>query len=797
MRGAGAVANRAIHLRHSAKRSQSSNHVRFGKVRLDSGTASLTIGQLFHDRAVLAPLLQRLRRLSPIKKVTAIGFAVIILLLALTTIMAARRHNAELTDAARELRTLDLLLAEETSRSFQNVSLVLGSIADEIGNDGVTTSEAFNRRESTLAVHEALKTRADGIPQLDAITIVNADGKLINFSRSWPVPDVQLNDRDYFGYLRDHPLESTYLSEPVLNRSNGTPTLYLVRRLNGPDGTLIGLVLGAIEISYFERLYISLHLDPGNLIALWREDGVLLARFPPAKLGQRMPPSEITPEVATWHGVPDVSEKLWTIDNGVPEARIVASQRVDGFPLRINIARSKSLILGDWRREVLVTFGFVLIAILCIGALIWAIVRRFHAYEEVATAAKERERAILARQNAEEALRQSQKMEAVGQLTGGVAHDFNNMLTVIQSSVELMRRDEVSDQRRRRYVEAIADAAERAAKLTAQLLAFSRRQALQPEVFDAAENVASISQMLDRLTGSHIHFETKIPDGPCLVNADPNQFDTAIVNMAVNARDAMPDGGRLTITVKATDHVPGTRAKPSHAGAFVAVSISDTGGGIAPETVDRVFEPFFTTKKVGQGTGLGLSQVIGFAQQSGGEVSVVSAIGQGSTFTLHLPQAADDRRVVREAKDLEVVPDGRGARVLVVDDDPQVGRLATHMLKELKYFATLVGSAEEALALLGEDPDGFKVVFSDVVMPGMDGLALTRTIRDRFPGLPVLLTTGFSAALADSSAGAFPVLQKPYAINELARALHRVITAGAQRVTPASRDDPAGSQRVA
>ncbi|MCW6506776.1 hybrid sensor histidine kinase/response regulator [Lichenifustis flavocetrariae] len=735
--------------------------------------------------------------MSPIRKVTAIGFGVIVLLVLLTTLLAARRYNAELTDAARELRTLDLLLAEETSRSFQNVDLVLGSIADEIQNDGITTPEGFNKRESTFTVHEALQTRAAGIPQLDAITIIDTEGKLINFSRYWPVPDVQLNDRDYFKYLRDHPLEPTYLSEPVINRGSGTPTLYLARRLNGPDGTLIGLVLGAIQISYFEHLYTSLHLDPGNLIALWRRDGVLMARFPPAKLGQRQPPAEITPAVPTWHGVPDVSEKLWTIDNGVPEARIAASQPVNGFPLRINIARSKSLILSDWRREVLVTFGFVLIAILCIGALIWAIVRRFHAYEEVATAAAERERAILARQNAEAALRQSQKMEAVGQLTGGVAHDFNNMLTVIQSSVELMRRDDISEQRRRRYVDAIADAAERAAKLTAQLLAFSRRQALQPEIFDVAENVSCISQMLDRLTGPHIHFETQILNEPCLVNADPNQFDTAIVNMAVNARDAMSDGGRLTITVKTSDHVLDIRAKSRREGAFVSVSVSDTGGGIAPEMLDRVFEPFFTTKKVGQGTGLGLSQVIGFAQQSGGEVSAVSTLGQGSTFTLHLPQAADDRKIVREARDLEAVPDGRGVRVLVVDDDPQVGRLATHMLKELKYFTTLVGNAEEALALLDEDPDGFKVVFSDVVMPGMDGLALTRAIRERFPGLPVLLTTGFSAALADPSAGDFPVLQKPYAIKDLARALHRVIMAETPRPPPAPSNETANRQRVA
>ncbi len=240
-------------------------------------------------------------------------------------------------------------------------------------------------------------------------------------------------------------------------------------------------------------------------------------------------------------------------------------------------------------------------------------------------------------QDAQDVLRQSQKLEVIGQLTGGVAHDFNNLLTVIKSSTDLLKRPDLAEARRGRYIEAISDTVDRAAKLTNQLLAFARRQTLQPKVFAACDSVRVLSEMLGTLTGSRIRVVTEVPENDCFVNADPNQFDTALVNMAVNARDAMEGEGQLTVRVRAVERMPPVRAHPAVDGPFVAVSISDTGIGMTPETLGRIFEPFFTTKAVGQGTGLGLSQVFGFAKQSQGEVVVESVVGQGTTFTLYLP----------------------------------------------------------------------------------------------------------------------------------------------------------------
>ena len=224
----------------------------------------------------------------------------------------------------------------------------------------------------------------------------------------------------------------------------------------------------------------------------------------------------------------------------------------------------------------------------------------------------------------EDALRQSQKLEAVGQLTGGVAHDFNNLLTVIKSSTDLLKRPDLPEERRARYVGAISDTVDRAAKLTGQLLAFARRQALKPEVFDVGHSVRMLGDMVGTLTGARIQVVTHLPDEPCFIDADPSQFDTALVNIAVNARDAMDGEGRITITVRPVDEMPAVRTHAAVMGPYIAVAITDTGSGIPADQIERIFEPFFTTKGVGQGTGLGLSQVFGFAKQSDGEVIVES-----------------------------------------------------------------------------------------------------------------------------------------------------------------------------
>ena len=400
------------------------------------------------------------------------------------------------------------------------------------------------------------------------------------------------------------------------------------------------------------------------------------------------------------------------------------------------------------------------------------IIGAFHYAKDIS----ERLRAEAELARTQDALRQSQKMEAVGQLTGGVAHDFNNLLTIIRSSIDFLRRPELPDDRKRRYLDAVSETVDRAAKLTSQLLAFARRSALKPEVFDLGERLRVVSEMLDAVTGARIQVVIENLDEPCFVKADISQFETALINLAVNARDAMGGEGTLSLRLRQTERLPSIRGHAEVRGSFAAISLGDTGTGIEVEQLTRIFEPFFTTKAVGKGTGLGLSQVFGFAKQSGGDVDVETKIGCGTTFTLYLPEVeALSRAQAKQTDPAEAAsPLGAGQCVLVVEDNLEVGRFATQILEDLGYKTTWAVNAEEALDRLGTDGAGYDAVFSDVVMPGMGGLALAQQVRLRFPGLPILLASGYSHILAQDGAEGFELIHKPYSAEQLGRILRQL-----------------------
>lgn len=377
---------------------------------------------------------------------------------------------------------------------------------------------------------------------------------------------------------------------------------------------------------------------------------------------------------------------------------------------------------------------------------------------------------------AEEHLRQSQRMEAVGQLTGGVAHDFNNLLTVIRGSVDLLRRPGITEERRTRYIDAIADTTDRAAKVTGQLLSFARRQTLTPEVFDVGQRLHGLREMIGTLVGSRIQFALDTPEEPRFILSDANQFDIAIVNIAANARDAMVDGGQLIIKVGTATEIPAILAQPAISGDFITVAIVDEGSGISTEDLNHIFEPFYTTKSVGQGTGLGLSQVFGFAKQSGGDIGVESTLGQGSIFTLFLPRAATTKQDASDAQVQRILTAPRGACVLAVEDNPEVSRFSRLMLAELGYSFVHVENADAALAELEKNPGRFSIVFSDVVMPGMTGLEMGQIIKERYPSLPIVLASGYSHVLAQDGNSGFPLLRKPYSMDQLGSALAEALS---------------------
>ncbi|MGE0313352.1 MAG: PAS domain S-box protein [Lautropia sp.] len=388
---------------------------------------------------------------------------------------------------------------------------------------------------------------------------------------------------------------------------------------------------------------------------------------------------------------------------------------------------------------------------------------------------------VAERTRTEAALRQSQKMEAVGQLTGGIAHDFNNMLAVILNSLELLdRRFIAGDERARRYVDAAKGSVRRAAQLTQRLLAFSRQQPLKPQSVTANRLVSGMSELFAHALGGDVRLETVLAAGLWTTRVDPNQLENAILNLAVNGRDAMPEGGRLTIET-ANCHLD-ERYAAEHPGLvpgqYVMIAVSDTGGGMPPDVVARAFDPFFTTKEVGRGTGLGLSQVYGFVKQSGGHVKIYSEVGQGTVVKVYLPRQLevvdDEAPPIAPAR----MPHGDpGEVVLVVEDEDAVRQLTVDMLTELGYRVLHAESAAAALRLIDAHPE-ISLLFTDVVMPEVNGRRLAEAARKRRPGLRVLFTTGYPRNAVVHNGVLEPGVQligKPFSIEEVAGRLREVL----------------------
>ncbi|WJI82889.1 MULTISPECIES: CHASE3 domain-containing protein [unclassified Mesorhizobium] len=389
---------------------------------------------------------------------------------------------------------------------------------------------------------------------------------------------------------------------------------------------------------------------------------------------------------------------------------------------------------------------------------------------------------IQTREKAESQIRQMQKMEAVGQLTGGIAHDFNNMLAVIISAMNLAQRKLTRGEHDiMKFIEAATDAATRAANLTSRLLAFSRQQPLAPQVVDANRLVAGMSDLLRRALGETLRIETVLAGGLWKTHADPSQLENAILNLAVNARDAMGEDGKMTIETANSHLDEGYAATHAEvkAGQYVMIAVSDTGAGMPADVMERAFEPFFTTKPVDKGTGLGLSQVFGFVKQSGGHVKIYSEPGQGTTIRIYLPRffGPEEAAISSERAGNPAVPVTE--TILVVEDDPRVRASTTDAMRELGYTVIHAASGQEALEKLGDNP-GVALMFTDIVMPVMNGRKLAEEALARMPKLKVIFTTGFTRnAVVHNGVLDHDVhfLAKPFTIEQLAAKLRDVLDA--------------------
>jgi len=386
---------------------------------------------------------------------------------------------------------------------------------------------------------------------------------------------------------------------------------------------------------------------------------------------------------------------------------------------------------------------------------------------------------VTERRQAEALLRQAQKMKAVGQLTGGLAHDFNNLLTVIIGNLNLLRDQFGTDETIEPLVEPALGAARRGANLVRHLLAFSRRQPLQPRITDVNLLLSGMTELLQRSLGANVAIEVALSPTPCWVVADPNQMENALLNLAINARDAMPDGGRLRIAVerRALGEAELAGAPEMRPGDCVQLSVSDSGSGMAPEVMERAFEPFFTTKGPGRGSGLGLSMVYGFVRQSGGQIAIESEAGRGTTLRLLLPLSDAEPAVAAPGVE-EAEPPGGSERVLVVEDDPHVRGYAVTLLSALGYAVREAEDGEAALALLGEGGEA-DLVLTDVVMPkGPNGIELARRVRELRPDTRLLFMSGYpDEVIARDTALArnLDFIAKPFEKRDLAQAVRDVL----------------------
>jgi signal transduction histidine kinase/CheY-like chemotaxis protein len=691
--------------------------------------------------------------------------ASLILPLAIFAVAAWQNWGQLVTSVEDRAQKRAILAAEHALKVFQSNEQVLRRIDDRVHAirwDDIAASSELNAFLTELPRE---------VDHVEGAGLIRPDGRLANVSGVFPAPPTNLGDRDYFLAARRDP-GRTIVSTPVVGRISGQPFFRLSRQRSGE---VDGVIFVSMSPAYFARFYRSI-TEGEHSVTMVRGDGTVLVREPAITTGVDV----LAPSSGLMSGIARAEQGTYrTVSQLDGVERLHAYHRVGSYPVYVSYGFSLSTVEREWRANLL-TFGLVtLLASLALLALSVLALRRARRERQVFA---EYRAEVGRREDAEARLRQSQKMEAVGQLTGGVAHDFNNLLTVVTGSLDMLRRRmEDGSARDLRLIENALEGAKRAATLTHHLLAFSRQQPLDPKPLDPNRLVAGMSDLFQRTLGETISIETVLAAGLWRTHADPNQLENAILNLAVNARDAMPDGGKLTIETAnaALDEAYASTHADVRAGQYVMVSVSDTGIGMAREVLDRVFEPFFTTKPVGKGTGLGLAQVYGFMKQSGGHVAIYSEPGQGTTVKLYLPRyrGADEVTDITDAG--SAAPQmGAGETILVVEDDEMVRRFTVEALVEAGYRVIEAGDGPTGLRLLDEHPE-VALLFTDIVLAGpLNGRRVADEAVRLRPELKVMFTTGYTrnAIIHHGRLDeGLHFLGKPFTASDLLRKVHSVL----------------------
>ncbi len=715
-------------------------------------------------------------------------------------------RSAAIDVAIADLSTAARAIAEDIDEKIQGTAQL---------HYGLARARDLDTRNRT-ACSAFLSAVRQQHPQFTGILTIDPDGRLFCDSLGTG-RELDLNDRAYFVQARA--MTEGVALQPAIGRLTGISVLQIAYPARGPAGELKFVLLASLNLkqitdAFQKRLPDAeiLLMDRSGAVVNWSPGPERAARIGTSVANTELHRLAMAPDGPGVREITDARGRLrvWSAATAAPERdsglRILVGALKTDLVAPANLRLVQDLLLLAAVSVIMFAAVWILAEVSIrrqvarIGAMatklgegnlgaripppyprgeLGALMELLNRSAE----SLEAQRASIDDLNVK--LRQSQKMEAVGQLTGGVAHDFNNLLTVIIGNSELVA-DGVKDRPAlRKMVETTVKAAERGAELTSRLLAFSRRQALDPKPSDVNRQIAGMDSMLRRTLGEHIEIEMVGGGGLWKALVDPGQLENAILNLCLNARDAMPKGGRLTIeTANARlDSAYAASQSEVEPGQYVMIAVSDTGAGMDAATLERAFEPFFTTKDVGKGSGLGLSMVYGFVKQSRGHVRIYSEPGHGTTVKLYLPRADSDEAAGAEAASTVDAPRGSG-RILLVEDDELVRENAAEQLRSLGYDVVAAGSGREALAVL-ENGEAFDLLFTDVVMPGgMNGRELAERALLLRPGLPVLYTSGYTEnAIVHHGRldRGVDLLAKPYRRQDLAAKVSAVLAAAKAR----------------
>ena len=674
----------------------------------------------------------------------------------------------------------DIAVSTEQATKVLDAHLLLGGRVNDLVGD--LSDEAVIGREREL--HDKLATMIANYDEVAAVIVVGRDGRALVATSNFPADHtINFSDRAYFTSLRDTPLPF-YIGGIVMGRLSHESVFSVARRRGVDPNRFSGVILVGVSPSYFTNFDREMfNGDTDYSASLIREDGTLLAGYPEPTRTDPGGIDHLLADAITAAPQAGMVHSRSAIDG---TDRIIAYRKLANYPILVTVARRWGSVVREWRNLMATHLIFGIPATLSLLALSLLAMRQARRQNTILARLQEEVRLL---ETAEDALRQSQKMEAVGRLTGGIAHDFNNHLTVISSNIELLqRRMPAGNESLVRLTNAAMAGVQRAATLTHRLLAFSRQQPLEPEPLDVGRLVSNMSDLLRRTLGEDIAIETVLAGGLWQTRVDSNQLENVLLNLAVNARDAMPNGGKLTIET-ANAHLDDAYAA-SHvevtAGQYVMLAVSDTGTGMTPEVISKVFEPFFTTKPLGQGTGLGLSMVYGFVKQSGGHVTIYSEPGQGSTVKVYLPRFSRPKVKPEPAtRRAAAAKRSRGETILVVEDDEEVRRSSVEALREMGYQVLEAGDAMDGVRLIVDRGD-IDLLFTDIGLPGgVNGRALADAARSAQPDLRVLFTTGYTrnAILHNGMLDkGVHFIAKPFNLEALAAKVREVLDAPA---TPA------------